>query len=131
LRHSARPSCAAFKTGCCQEPTVAAPGRLALPAAGAGDPAKGWTYVGWGLPHVASAFERFVAAQGAGWRFRAPVASDPTVALTTGTFERYAGSVTHSKAKALRRAELALLDPALWAPFVLVGDGGPRAARGA
>ena len=66
-----------------------------------------------------------------------PVASQPTVALTTGTFERYARSGTRSKAEALRQAELALLDqpatahPALWAPFVLVGDGGTRPAPGA
>ena len=31
---------------------------------GAEDPAKGWTYLGWGLPHVAPVFERFVAVQG-------------------------------------------------------------------
>ena len=66
-----------------------------------------------------------------------PVASEPTVALTTGTFERYARSGTRSKAEALRQAELALLSQpasahlALWAPFVLVGDGGSRAVPGA
>ena len=66
-----------------------------------------------------------------------PVDSQATVILTTGTFEHYASSASDGKAEALRQAELALLSqpstahPARWAPFVLVGDGGPRAAPGA
>ncbi len=66
-----------------------------------------------------------------------PVNSKPTVALTTGTFERYAKSGNQGKAEALRQAELALISqpptahPARWAPFVLVGDGGPHVALAA
>jgi CHAT domain-containing protein len=60
------------------------------------------------------------------------VESEPTVLLTTGTLARYAKEPTRGKAEALRQAELALLSrpgtahPARWAPFVLIGDGGPR-----
>jgi CHAT domain-containing protein len=59
-----------------------------------------------------------------------PVASEPTVRLTTLTFESYAKDPKRGKAAALREAQLALMkDPAtahpiFWAPFVLVGDGG-------
>ena len=66
-----------------------------------------------------------------------PVDSAATVTLTTGTFDRYARSGSRGKAEALRQAELALLSqpatahPARWAPFILVGDGGPRRAPGA
>jgi len=58
------------------------------------------------------------------------VASRPTVILTTGLFEAYARDSGLGRASALRAAQLKLLadaatsHPALWAPFVLVGDGG-------
>jgi CHAT domain-containing protein len=58
------------------------------------------------------------------------VASQPTVALTTGLFAEYAKNRSLGRAEALRRAQQALWQqaatahPALWAPFVLVGDGG-------
>ena len=59
------------------------------------------------------------------WR----VESQSAVALTTGTFERYAATGL-SKAEALRQTQLAMIanpalaDPALWAAFTLVGDSG-------
>jgi len=59
-------------------------------------------------------------------------ASQPTVALTTGLFTEYAKNRALGRAEALRRAQQALWQeaatahPALWAPFVLVGDGGPE-----
>jgi CHAT domain-containing protein len=58
------------------------------------------------------------------------VASRPTVVLTTSLFESYARDAGLGRASALRAAQLKLLadaatsHPALWAPFVLVGDGG-------
>jgi CHAT domain-containing protein len=64
------------------------------------------------------------------------VASEPTVRLTTGMFEAWGASRSLGRAEALRRAQLALLaqrataHPSLWAPFVLIGDGGPRGADG-
>jgi CHAT domain-containing protein len=63
------------------------------------------------------------------------VASQPTVALTTGLFTEYAKNRALGRAEALRRAQQALWQeaatahPALWAPFVLVGDGGPEARQ--
>jgi CHAT domain-containing protein len=63
------------------------------------------------------------------------VASQPTAALTTGLFAEYAKNRTLGRAEALRRAEQALwketatAHPALWAPFVFVGDGGPEARQ--
>jgi CHAT domain-containing protein len=63
------------------------------------------------------------------------VASQPTVALTTGLFTEYAKDRALGRAEALRRAqqalwqEVATAHPALWAPFVLVGDGGPEEPR--
>jgi len=60
------------------------------------------------------------------------VASQPTVALTTGLFIEYSKNRALGRAEALRRAQQALWQevatshPALWAPFVLVGDGGPE-----
>jgi CHAT domain-containing protein len=63
------------------------------------------------------------------------VASQPTVALTTGLFTEYAKNRFLGRAEALRRAQQALWQegatshPALWAPFVLVGDGGPEARQ--
>jgi CHAT domain-containing protein len=58
------------------------------------------------------------------------VASRPTVMLTTGLFAQLAQTPTLSRAEALRRSQLILVDtaatshPVFWAPFVLVGDGG-------
>jgi len=55
--------------------------------------------------------------------------------LVTGIFERYARDPALSRAQALNRAMLALIDgpgsgtmsyahPIFWAPYALVGDGG-------
>jgi CHAT domain-containing protein len=58
------------------------------------------------------------------------VASQPTALLTTSLFEDYSRDQSLGRAAALRSAQLKLLGdpamshPALWAPFVLVGDGG-------
>ena len=58
------------------------------------------------------------------------VASQPTALLTTSLFEAYSRDQSLGRAAALRSAQLKLLGdpamshPALWAPFVLVGDGG-------
>ena len=61
------------------------------------------------------------------------VASDATVALTTGTFENMSADGTIGRAEALRRAMASMINgeqkkhfahPAFWAPFVIVGDGG-------
>jgi len=60
------------------------------------------------------------------------VASAPTVTLTTGLFTEHARDRALGRAEALRRAQEALwrqeatAHPALWAAFVLVGDGGPE-----
>lgn len=62
-----------------------------------------------------------------------PVASEPTVKLTTGMFSRLAKDRALAKSEALRQSMLALMednsDPALahpifWAPFIVVGEGG-------
>ena len=61
------------------------------------------------------------------------VASRPTVQLTTGMISAYTREPASGRAEALRRSQVALAgDPAtshpyFWAPFVLVGDGGPAA----
>ncbi len=58
------------------------------------------------------------------------VASRPTALLTTSLFEAYRRDQSLGRAAALRSAQLKLLGdpamshPALWPPFVLVGDGG-------
>ena len=58
------------------------------------------------------------------------IASQPTVMLTTSLFEAYTRDAALGRAAALRTAQARLLadqatsHPALWAPFVLVGDGG-------
>ena len=58
------------------------------------------------------------------------VNSDATVALTTGTFSALAQNPTLGRAEAFRRTMLAMIDaglaPALWAPFVIVGEGAAR-----
>jgi len=65
------------------------------------------------------------------------VESEPTVVLTTSTFDGYAGGAM-AKAEALRQAQLSMINdpgatgspddwtnahPALWAAFTIVGDG--------
>jgi CHAT domain-containing protein len=61
------------------------------------------------------------------------VPSQATVKLVTGAFDELAKDPSIGRAEALRRAEMAMLDPAnppefshpmMWAPFVLVGEGG-------
>ncbi len=65
-----------------------------------------------------------------------PVSSRAAVRLTTGMFRAAAAAPGLGRAGALRRSMLALLDtpgfahPALWAPFVVVGEGGPPAPGG-
>lgn len=64
-----------------------------------------------------------------------PVLSDASVRLTTGAIEALAKDSSIGRAEALRRAMMAMLDdtalpleyahPAIWAPFSLVGEGGP------
>ena len=62
-----------------------------------------------------------------------PVDSDAAVKLTTGAFSELARQPGIGRAEALRRSMKALIadhasarnaDPAVWAPFVLVGEGG-------
>lgn len=59
------------------------------------------------------------------------VASRPTVTLTTSIFDAYAKDAALGRAAALQTAQLTLMaaaatsHPSFWAPFVLVGDGGP------
>jgi CHAT domain-containing protein/tetratricopeptide (TPR) repeat protein len=63
------------------------------------------------------------------------VASDATVKLITGAVERMASDKGVGRAEAMRQSMLALIDkgedyethPALWAPFVVVGEGAARA----
>jgi CHAT domain-containing protein len=64
-----------------------------------------------------------------------PVDSDATVKLTTKMLKESADSPGIGKAEALRRSMLALMadenkpqhaHPAFWAPFVVVGEGGPE-----
>lgn len=61
-----------------------------------------------------------------------PVNSDATVALTTGAFTELRKNSTIGRAEAFRRSMRAMIadrsssnnsDPAVWAPFVLVGEG--------
>jgi CHAT domain-containing protein len=61
-----------------------------------------------------------------------PVDSDATVKLTTGLIRAVADDPSIGRAEALRRSILAMIDapdaneahPALWAPFILAGEGG-------
>ena len=65
-----------------------------------------------------------------------PVESASARLLVTGIFSRYAADPALSRAEALRRAMLALMDtdgaefshahPLFWAPYAVVGDGGRR-----
>ncbi|MEE4376481.1 MAG: CHAT domain-containing protein [Candidatus Competibacteraceae bacterium] len=58
------------------------------------------------------------------------VVSEPTVALTTRTFESFQQAPERGRAEALRRAQLSLLNdantahPVFWAAFTLIGDNG-------
>ena len=63
-----------------------------------------------------------------------PVVSEAAVRLTTGALDALQRSPEIGRAEALRRAQIALLEsndvkysghPMLWAPFVVVGEGGP------
>jgi CHAT domain-containing protein len=58
------------------------------------------------------------------------VNSDATVALTTGTFRTLAQNPKLGRAEAFRQTMLVMIDaglaPALWAPFVIVGEGAAR-----
>jgi CHAT domain-containing protein len=59
------------------------------------------------------------------------VVSEPTVFLTTRTFDAYQQSPSIGRAEALRRAQLALLEqpnmahPIFWAAFTLIGESSP------
>jgi CHAT domain-containing protein/Tfp pilus assembly protein PilF len=65
-----------------------------------------------------------------------PVDSDATVKLTTGLIRAAAADPSIGRAEALRRSILAMIDaapagsnqahPALWAPFILAGEGGMK-----
>ena len=60
------------------------------------------------------------------------VASEATVELMVGTFETARSAPENGRAAALQAAQRRLLNqpalahPAFWAPFVLIGDGGPQ-----
>ena len=67
-----------------------------------------------------------------------PVASAATVKLTTRMFKEGTDNPSIGKAEALRRSMLAMIaddksseyaHPALWAPFVVVGEGNAGWAR--
>jgi CHAT domain-containing protein/tetratricopeptide (TPR) repeat protein len=65
-----------------------------------------------------------------------PVDSDATVKLTTGLIRAAAADPSIGRAEALRRSILSMIDsapansneahPALWAPFILAGEGGAK-----
>lgn len=89
-----------------------------------------------GLSGLAKAF--FYAGSRALLVSHWPVASDATVALTTATLREYQAHPERGKAEAHRRAMLRLMrtpghpewaHPFYWAPFVVVGEGGPEAAK--
>jgi CHAT domain-containing protein len=95
------------------------------PRAGDGTPDAG------GLSGLAKAF--FYAGARSLLVSHWSVPSQATVKLVTGAFDELAKDPSIGRAEALRRAEMAMLDPAnppefahpmMWAPFVLVGEGG-------
>ena len=59
------------------------------------------------------------------------VVSEPTVFLTTQTFESFSKAPGRGRAEALRQAQLALLNqpnrahPIFWAAFTLIGENSP------
>jgi CHAT domain-containing protein len=66
------------------------------------------------------------------------VESNAAVVLTTSTFRILEADPSLGRAEALRRAMLAYMDdrsnprrayPAYWAPFVVIGEGGPDSTR--
>jgi CHAT domain-containing protein len=63
------------------------------------------------------------------------VASQATVALTTGMFQAYGRDPALGRAEALRRSQTSLWSqqetshPLFWAPFTVVGDGGARPSQ--
>ena len=84
-----------------------------------------------GLSGLARAF--FYAGARARLGSHWPVDSDAAVRLTTGAFSELSAHPGIGRAEALRRSMKALIadrssprnaDPAVWAPFVLVGEGG-------
>lgn len=85
---------------------------------------------GEGLSGLARAF--FAAGSRALLVSHWPVFSSSTVRLTTDTFSALAKDPTIGRAEALRRAQLSMISdpdnpayahPAVWAPFVVVGEG--------
>jgi len=84
---------------------------------------------GEGLSGLATAF--FYAGSRALLASHWYVVSEPTVFLTTRTFDAYQKSPGMGKAEALRRAQLALLEqpnmahPIFWAAFTLIGESSP------
>lgn len=85
---------------------------------------------GEGLSGLATAF--FYAGTRALLASHWYVFSQPTVLLTTRTFESFRKAPQQGRAEALRQAQLALLDdpqmahPVFWAAFTLIGESVPR-----
>jgi len=84
---------------------------------------------GEGLSGLATAF--FYAGSRALLASHWYVVSEPTVFLTTHTFDAYQKSPSMGRAEALRQAQLALLEqpnmahPIFWAAFTLIGESSP------
>ncbi|MCB1770403.1 MAG: CHAT domain-containing protein [Candidatus Competibacteraceae bacterium] len=84
---------------------------------------------GEGLSGLATAF--FYAGSRALLASHWYVVSEPTVFLTTHTFDAYQKSLGMGRAEALRQAQLALLEqpnmahPIFWAAFTLIGESSP------
>jgi CHAT domain-containing protein len=84
---------------------------------------------GEGLSGLATAF--FYAGTRALLASHWSVVSEPTVFLTTRTFEAFKKTPGLGRAEALRRAQLALMDqpnrshPIFWAAFTLIGESSP------
>lgn len=90
--------------------------------------AGGGSLRGEGLSGLATAF--FYAGTRALLASHWYVVSEPTVFLTTHTFDSYRKAPNLGRAEALRRAQLALLEqpnmahPIFWAAFTLIGESG-------